>query len=178
MFRYALGVIAVVAGLWYLETGAQVVVNNTGGQKVGSTDYVWMTPLGGLAIKMTAGETVVEGNIVTHSTTADRTVLLPPYNNADARQAPVGVCYSAATPGQDVWVVVGGFANVLPIAGVTATRGYYIYSSDDDAGSAGRAEQDSPPGAAATVNHNGEVGHWTKNGTGNGALTLAIIHFN
>lgn len=176
MLRYALGVIAVVAGLWYVDTGAQVVSTNTGGFKFGSTDYLWTTPLGGLAVRMTAGETLVEGNIVMMSNT-DRTVRLPVATVDNDVQIPVGLAYAAANPGQDVWIVTGGIATCQFAAAETPVVGYFVHPSITS-GQNGKGDADqSAPGASATIDHNGEIGHCIEGGTA-GSLKKIILHFN
>ncbi len=68
---------------------------------------------------------------------------------------------------------MAGIARVLPLANVTAGRGQVIYCSGT---TAGRVDQ--AAALPAVANHNREVGHFIDAGTGNGAATRAIIHWN
>jgi hypothetical protein len=86
---------------------------------------------------------------------------------------PIGAVYANALANADVYVVVSGIANVLPEAGVTAARGNIIYSSTSEAG---RVAQATSVPAAAT--HFTECGHFLDTGSGNGAATRAVLHFN
>jgi hypothetical protein len=132
---------------------------------------VLLTPIGGVAIKVVAGENLFEGEVVqiTQAGGADGKV----YKNAVNSDMPVGVVYADALADEDVWIVVSGIAYVLPTAGVTATRGYVIYSSGTTAGRVDQAAS-----VPAALQHFREVGHFLFTGSGNGVKTKAIIHFN
>jgi hypothetical protein len=56
---------------------------------------------------------------------------------------------------------------------VTLTKGYILYSSD---ATAGRVDQSSV--LPSVTLHNREIGHVLENGSGAGAKSRAIIHFN
>jgi hypothetical protein len=62
---------------------------------------------------------------------------------------------------------------VKPESGVTAAKGYVLYTSTT---TAGLAAQSATVPAAAT--HFREIGHFLANGTGANALTYALVHFN
>lgn len=123
---------------------------------------------GGIMVNLTAGENLVQGEVV-HISTADENV----YKNPIDGDMPIGVVYADATAGNPVWIVHSGRALVLPNAADTAVRNYIIYSSST---TAGRVSQSATlPSVAA---HNREVGHWLSNGSGAGVLTYAILHWN
>jgi hypothetical protein len=131
-----------------------------------------VTPVGGIAIKMLAGETLAEGEVVQCTQPpggADLTV----FKNALNSDMPLGVVYQDAAQGAVVYVVVSGIGYVLPLAAATATRGYVIYSSGT---TAGRVDQAATVPAIAT--HVKEVGHFIETGSGNGVKARAVLHFN
>ena len=130
-----------------------------------------ITPLGGVAIKVVAGETLYEGEVVYIKITsgADGKVWKAPLDS----DMPVGIVYQDAAANANCWIVVSGIAYVLPTAGVTAARGNVIYCS---ASTAGRVDQATTVPAITT--HVREVGHFLDTGSGNGAKTRAIIHWN
>ena len=130
-----------------------------------------ITPLGGLAVKLTAGEALAEGEIVQITQGAggaDLTV----FKNAVDGDMPIGAVYKAASINTSVWVVVSGVGYVLPDAADTTTRGYIIYSS---ASTAGRV--DSSATIPLVALHNREVGHLLE-GAAAGVKARAILHFN
>jgi hypothetical protein len=133
----------------------------------------YFTPEGGYAIKMLAGETLVQGNIVgvrQDGTGANNTVWKSGQTGTPV-DMPIGVVYAGAAAGATVIVVVAGLADVLPLTTVTAARGNVIFTGSE----VGRADQS----ATAPVNdHWKEIGHWINTGTGAGALTRAVLHFN
>jgi hypothetical protein len=132
---------------------------------------VKLTPEGGFAVKVVAGEAVALGEVVYSKVSggADGKVWLNPIDG----DMPIGVVYAAAAADADLWVVTSGIASVLPNAADTATRGYVIVSSST---TAGRVDQSATVPSAAT--HFREVGHWIDTGSGAGAATRAIVHFN
>lgn len=130
-----------------------------------------LTPEGGFAVLLRAGEDLVAGEVVYIPQTGTG-------NDGEVRKAPtsgdmpIGVVYASAKATEGVWVVTNGRVAVLPEAGITAARGNVIFTS---ANTAGRVEQS----ATAPVNdHWREVGHYLVNGTGNGVAAAAILHFN
>lgn len=128
-----------------------------------------ITPEGGYAILLTAGETLSKGNVV-YIATADENCYKTP-TSGEAQSMPIGVVYADATATNPVWVVVTGRCEVLPVSTITAVRGNVLYTG----GEAGRVDQSS----TVPVNeHWRECGHWLKSGSGNGALTFASVHFN
>lgn len=128
------------------------------------------TPLGGLAVRCVAEEALYEGEVVyVTATTSDGYVAKNPIDG----DLPFGAVYKDAALGAPVWVVVSGFAYVLPEAAVTPVKGYIIYSSD---ATAGRVDQSATLPAVAL--HNREVGHWIDDGTGAGVKCRAVLHFN
>lgn len=139
------------------------------------TPKVMLTPEGGIATLMTAGENLAAGEVVSvlqSPSGADNTVHKTPISG-NSNDMPMGVVYAAATTGNDVWIVVSGVADVLPTAAVTAARGYVMTASTT---TAGRVDQAAAVPVAAT--HFKECGHFIATGSGAGAKTRAIIHFN
>lgn len=137
-------------------------------------DAVRLTPEGGLAVKVVAGEALSRGNVVyvKQSGGADGKVWKTVYTDGESIQMPTGVVYADASANADVWVVTGGIAYALPESGITAARGNVAFCSNAESG---RLEQ----GATAPVaEHWRECGHWLDTGSGNGALTRLMIHFN
>lgn len=140
-----------------------------------TTPKVMLTPEGGIATLMTAGENLAAGEVVSvlqAPSGADNTVHKTPISG-NSNDMPMGVVYAAATTGNDVWIVVSGACDVLPLAAVTAARGYIITASTT---TAGRVDQAATAPAAAT--HFKEVGHFIATGSGAGVKTRAIVHFN
>jgi hypothetical protein len=131
-----------------------------------------ITSIGGLAVLLTAGETLYEGELVVVSDSTSGNVVKCP-TSGDPIDMPIGVVFADATSGQPVWVVVSGLAAVLPEAAVTATRRYVISASTT---TAGRVQQASSIPSA--TQHWRECGHWVDSGSGNGVLTRAVLHFN
>ncbi len=131
-----------------------------------------ITVEGGHFIMSIAGENLARGEVVyigQGGSGADGKV----HKNPIDGDMPVGIVYQAANADAPVKIVVAGYAYVLPNAADTATRGYVIYSSST---TAGRVDQASTVPAALV--HFREIGHWAYTGSGAGAITLAIIHFN
>jgi hypothetical protein len=130
-----------------------------------------LTPEGGLAILLRAGEDLVAGEVVYIPQTGtgyDGEVRKAPTGS----DMPIGIVYASAKVTEGVWVVTNGRVAVLPEAGITAARGNVIFTS---ASVAGRVDQSS---TAPVNDHWRECGHFLVNGIGNGAATMAIIHFN
>jgi len=112
---------------------------------------------------------LARGEVVSNSTATDGQVLKNPVDG----DMPWGIVYADATSGNPVKIVTDGIAYVLPEAGITAARGDVIYSSSS---AAGRVQQ--AASVPAALNHFREIGHFIDTGSGNGALTRAIIHQN
>lgn len=126
-----------------------------------------LTPEGGYAVKLTAGEDLYRGEIVWPGT-SDMTVVKTPANG-DMQS---GVVYADATNGNEVWIVVAGIAYVKPKDTITLTRQYVIYVSD----TAGRVDQSAS--ISVLPDHWKECGHVLESGSGAGALARCFIHFN
>lgn len=157
----------------------QIGVNDTTdviqlpGLEVGAAGFAsvkaGITVEGGHCITVVAGENLTRGWVVMVSTATDGRVV----RNAIDGDMPIGIVYADATSGNAVKIVVSGIAYVLPDAAITAARGNVIYSSST---AAGLVQQASSVPVDAT--HFKEVGHWLDTGSGNGAITRAVIHFN
>ncbi len=134
----------------------------------------FVTPDGGFAIRVIAGENLVRGNIVALIQGAggtDGRVRRAP-TSGNEQDMPLGAVFAAANTGEYVWVTVSGIAYALPATTVTAARGYVAFVSSSVAGMLDQSNS----GAAAQ--HWRECGHWLDTGTGAGALTRIVMHFN
>lgn len=137
------------------------------------TGSEWMiTPEGGLACRLTnrTGAPSVKGLVLVASTTYDRAVNIAPAGAV----SPIGVFYeSGVADGAQAWVVVGGIADVLIKDGTTATRAYWVQTSDV----AGRADITLADPNPAT--HWDEMGHCIESkALGVNVLARIVMHFN
>lgn len=133
------------------------------------------TAEGGRTVTLVAGENLTRGEVVSliqGAGGADGKVWKTPSSGNEV-DMPIGVVYASASANADVRVVVAGIAHVLPEAGITATRGNVLLTSTS---TAGRVTQSAT--GAATAAHWRECGHFIDTGSGNGAITRAIVHFN
>jgi len=133
-----------------------------------------MTAEGGFAVLMTADETIAVGSVCSsfQGGTAGRVKKTPITGNEN--DMPIGVAYTAAAAaGSTFWMVVSGIVGVLPDTATTAAQGYVITTS---AVTAGLVTQSATAPAAAV--HFEEVGHFIATGSGAGAITNAVVHFN
>lgn len=176
----------IVIGYGAIGTGAnQTVLGSTSTTKTtvrgdvvttnGSTNAAGITKEGGFWVRMVAGEALYRGEVVASiqgAGGADGKVWKCP-TSGNENDMPLGVVYADASANAEVWIITSGIAYVLPTSGVTATRGYVLTASTT---TAGRVDQAATVPAAAT--HFKEVGHFIDTGSGNGALTRAIVHFN
>jgi hypothetical protein len=137
-----------------------------------------MTPEGGVAIRLTnkTGAASVKGTLVKTSTGTDDAV-----DASDANGVAVtGIIYeSGVADGSRVWVVVYGIAEVLLKNTTSATKGYWVKSSD----AAGRADATNaaPPGGGIPEldEHMREVGHCLQSvDAGTDKLAKIILHLN
>jgi hypothetical protein len=152
------------------------------GRASGLETNAFQTPLGGYSVKFLAGENLSKGNIVCIPQNGSGELIYrtpgnaganPPYSAArEENDMPIGVVFEDAVSGGDVWVVVSGVAEALPMTTVTAAKGNIAYASSTELGRLNQAA------SAATAQHWREVGHWLATGTGNGVLAKIIIHFN
>lgn len=127
-----------------------------------------LTPIGGFAIELTnnTGVNSVEGQLVEADDTDENS-----YKRADADALDViGVVYNAGVPdGSEVWIVVGGIAEVLLDAG-GCVHGDRLISSN----TAGSADVNNAPAVAV---HFQEIGHTIETVVGAG-LAKTVLHFN
>ena len=133
----------------------------------GTTNYQ------GLAIKVTANEGLYQGQIVCWlqgASGADYKVNLVP-TSGNSIDMPIGVVVANIDQNATGWVIVAGYALVLPMKDTSPVRGYVAFCSATEAGKADQAA------SGATAQHWREVGHWCADGT-KGNLTLATLHFN
>lgn len=143
------------------------------------SDKVGMTPEGGVAIKLVnkSGVNSVKGRMVEASTAQDNAYDL---TGAEDFQ-PIGVEYeSGVADGSECWVVIYGIAEVLLEDGTASTHGYWVKTSDTQAGRAD-ASNAAPPGGTVTAleEHMREVGHCLEDKTsGTDVLAKIVMHFN
>ena len=128
----------------------------------------------GMASLEIASEAISKGNVVCSliGGTTDKLSKVP--TTGASHSMPVGVALTSASgDGQTFWMAMAGSkVQVLPDSTITAVKGYILASSPNTAGCVEHFN------SAPVNDHWDEVGHWVKDGTGNGALTLAFIHFN
>lgn len=132
----------------------------------------WLTPEGGIAIRMTnatAGLTV-HGQIVQADTASDNSFKTAVANS----DMPIGVVYNSGVDvGGEAWVVVAGIAEVLMKNTVAPVHGYVAYASS----TAGRA--DCAGSIPASTEHWREIGHILESKAGGtDVLAKMILHFN
>ena len=128
----------------------------------------------GFAILVAANEDIKQGQVVCWlqgASGADNKVNLVP-TTGNSLDMPIGVAVADINANATGWIIVAGYAMALPMTSVDPVRGYVIYCSATEAGYLDQAA------SGATAQHWREVGHWCADGTGNGALTLATLHFN
>ena len=127
----------------------------------------------GLQISLTAGATIAKGNTLSYIQGGTALRVSPVPTTWNENELPMGIAYAAATSWNDVWVWINWLCQILPESDETATLWYNLVTSTSEAWT---VTQSASVPVAAT--HFREVGHWAQSGSGNGALTLAIIHFN
>jgi len=143
------------------------------------SDKVMITPLGGIAVKMTnkTGAASVKGTLVDTSTATDNAFAVEGADGLD----PIGVVYeSGVADGSECWVVIAGIVEVLLEDTTAATRGYWVRTSVNTAGRVD-ATNAAPPGGtiAALEIHLAEVGHCVETKTGGtDVLAKIVMHFN
>lgn len=138
-------------------------------QEVDATN-AGITSEGGLYTLLVAGESLARGEVVYIKDTsgADGKVWKCPTSN----DKPIGIVYANASANAAVKIVTNGIAYALPESGITAVRGNVMLTSTT---AAGRVAQSAAPN---TTEHWRECGHFLDTGSGNGALTRAVLHFN
>lgn len=128
----------------------------------------------GTATKELAGEALAKGEVLCSLIlgTGKKITKIP--TTGASHSMPIGVVLTAASgDGEYFWMAQpGSKVQVLPESGITAAKGNVLVTSTS---AAGRVAQYS---TVPTSDHWDEVGHWLEDGTGNGALTLAFLHFN
>lgn len=135
-------------------------------------NQVRITEDGGIAIKLTAGENLVKGNIVYVS--AANTVKKCLQNNPDV----IGVVYISANNATNVWVVVSGVAYVYFTGNTTPGHIARGFVTSDGGYVAGQALSEAyPTSPFASDKHFYEVGHVIEARTGAG-LAKCVLHFN
>ncbi len=151
----------------------------TTGTVIGGGAKVQMTPIGGVAIKLTntTGAVTVAGQLVKADTTTDDAVIL---TGADDLEG-IGVFLdSGVADDAEAWVVISGIADVAMQDNTTATRGNWVRVSITEVGYADATNLTVPQPINQT--HFAEIGHCieTVTATGGGTHVLArcVLHFN
>jgi len=148
-----------------------LVLNKLGGKV--ALFYDDATGEAGIAVLETAGEAIEKGNVTCYliGGTSGKVMLTP--TTGASHSMPAGVALTAASgDGVQFWNAKTGLVQVLPESGITAAMGNVLVTSTSAAGMA--AQYSTVPAG----DHWDELGHWAATGSGNGALTLASIHFN
>lgn len=147
-----------------------------------ATPKVKMTPEGGFAIKLTnkSGSEVTRGRVVEADTSANDA-----FNITETEDyMPIGVIYDASIADDaEGWVVVLGIADVAMEDNTAATRGYWVKTSDSDAGYADSTNASPPGGGVPELGqHSREIGHCIETvaatGAGTHILARCVLHFN
>lgn len=134
---------------------------------------VWLTPEGGIASKFINGTGAIlkHGSAVSHSTSADRTVILTAVE-FDC----IGFVYGDIAIGAEGWVVTNGVAEALFKNGTQPLRGYWTKAS----ATTGRVEATTPPSGTSAIaanEHFKEVGHCLQTKTaGTDVVALIVVH--
>jgi hypothetical protein len=137
-----------------------------------SLGTVGITPEGGFATKRTAGENLVQGNLVDIDSAGNMIKIV--INQPD----PIGVAYHSASTNDPVWIVTSGIADVYFVSDVTAgnfARGFITGEGDYVTGQA-KAEA-VPSSPFSSDKHFYEIGHCLEARTGAG-LAKVNLHFN
>jgi hypothetical protein len=134
-----------------------------------------LTPEGGYAVLYTAGENLVQGEMVQFSGSADDTVL----KTGTTSFNPIGAVYAAASSGQSVWIVMSGRAQVLLTNSTAAVRNYLCVTSTTQAGRITQIAAPTGSSFAGVDEHFREVGHSSQSVTaGTNVLAWVHLHFN
>lgn len=139
---------------------------------------VIQTPEGGIAVAMInkTGAVSVKGTIVTAGT-VDNSVV----TSAAGGMKPIGAIYnSGVADGAMVYVVFSGIGEVLLQDNSAATAGYWVRTSDTQAGRAD-ASNEFPQGGTiqALEDHSQEIGHCVETvSAGTDKMAKIIMHFN
>jgi len=121
---------------------------------------------GGLVVRFVAGENLVQGEIVSASTSGAGEVVKAPAN-ADM---PIGTVYEDAISGNIVWITVAGKGKVLIQDSTAIALGDVLFCS----ATAGRADGASAVPAALT--HWKEIGHALETTAGGTDILLNCVH--
>jgi len=138
---------------------------------------VFITPLGGIAIKMINGRglTCTAGAVVTPKAGNNNTFEYAPINSP----APIGITYESVADGAPCWVVISGRAEVYFQDSVVNVGDLArVMFSDDANATAGQAiAEPTPSSPFSTDKHWSEIGHVLSSRTGEG-LANVVLHFN
>lgn len=140
-------------------------------------DDFYITPEGGLAIKMTnnTGAASIKGTLIeSNETTANSFQVLSDEYDC------IGIVYEdGIADGEECYIVISGVAEVLIEDGTASTHGNWVESSTVS----GRADATQALPAGGTIaelqNHFKEIGHCIESKTaGTDVLAKCVIHFN
>ena len=140
-----------------------------------------MTPIGGIAIKLTnkTGANSIAGQLVRADTANNDAVKLTSVDEEET----IGVFLDAGiSDGSEAWVVVSGIADVAMEDNTTATRGNWVRTSTT-VGEEGYADAtNATPPSPAAFSHFNEIGNCietvTATGIGTHVLARCVLHFN
>jgi hypothetical protein len=145
--------------VWDEAGGAYVIKGNT-----------HLTPVGGFAVKLTAGEGMARGEVVYFNATgSNENVWKAPIDS----DMPVGTVYSvSANAGDDVWITTTGIGYARLTDGIAAAIGNIATTS-----ASARGYVDQAAALPAVAKHNREIGHFIETGTADQPAKI-LLHFN
>ena len=114
----------------------------------------------------------IRGTVVRADTTTDYAFTIAPIDSEE----PIGIVYEdGIVDGDECWIVTHGSAHVLMKNANTATRGFWVFTSD----TAGRVIMVATPPAPFTKVHMQECGHCIESvGAGTDVLAEIMITLN
>ena len=140
-----------------------------GGAKV-LNGRIYLTPEGGMAVKMTAAEGMAQGEIVYMNLTGVGGQVWKAPVDSDM---PIGTVYDAsATAGGEVWISTAGIGFAKLTDAVAPTIGNIITTS-----ASARGLGDQAAAIPSVAKHYKEIGHFIESGVA-GQPARAILHFN
>lgn len=169
-------------GITYMGNDQDVQMAHVADKGVSINDKGMFTIEGGFAIKLInrSGGVVNKGQLVEVDTANNDSFNLTGTTDYHC----IGVVYDATIADNAAgWIVVSGIADVAMEDNTAATRGYWVKTSDTEAGYADATTALPPGGGIAQLDeHSREIGHCIENvaagGGGTHILARCVIHFN
>jgi len=156
-------------------TSTALTTDSSGNLIIGTKTCI--TPIGGFGIKLTnkTGANTVAGQLVRAATGFDDAVILTATDSPDC----IGVFLeSGIAANAEAWVITSGIADVAMEDNTAATHGYWVETSQTEAGYA-NSTSSSP---VAAPRHFNEIGHCLESvaagGAGTHILARCALHFN